>query len=228
MTRLATLCSVASALLLGGTASAADVFGHFDQIAARLERQAYQLTTEVAHYRHTPQYPHLVRDAQLLARTARHAHVTAHVGCDLAHLEADVRELDSVIHHVHELVDAIEHDAAFGRGHVHGRTSHVHSLLASMESNVHHLMNDLRLLRRTYTGHGHRGHDDHNHGIYSPSVIPSPYGNSINRRIPPGWGNAMPSNPLHSQGRVTINRRIPAGWGSSMSRRPSIQFHWGF
>ena len=141
------MIAVGALFAMNSSAAKADTYDHFDQIAKTIERQANEFRSEVRHYRHTRQYPHLLRDALILSRTARHAHITAHIGCNLAHLEADIRELDGKLHHIQELLHEIEVAAAYGHGHVHGHTGHVHGLLQSMLDNVHHLTDDLHALR---------------------------------------------------------------------------------
>lgn len=210
MTRLTTLFSMAFVLLAGSVASA-DTYDHFDRIARDIERQSVALVRETRHFRHTPQYRHLVQDAVALMRTAQHAHNTAHIGCDLGHLEADVRELDRLVHHLEEVVDDIEHGILHGHGHAHGNANHVHQLLHAIEANVHHLWSDLRSLRRPvrhdvgrrvpswnqpspYTQWRNSSpriqvdidRHGHGHGHNTPSLNP----NAISRRVPPGWGNS--------------------------------------
>ncbi len=135
---------VASALV--GSASA-DTYQHIDQLALQIERESRLLVTEVVNYRHTPEYYHLVTDARDMAALASHVHELAHHQGGLAHLQSDVQELDFKFHHLESVFDRIEHDAAFGHGHLHGCTVRVRRLLNSIEGNLHHLQDDLRLLQ---------------------------------------------------------------------------------
>ena len=217
---------IAAGAVISFTASvsSAGTYDHFDSIAKDLERQANLFVRETRHFRHTPQYRHLLHDALQLARTARHAHVTAHIGCNLAHLEKDVQLLDSTLHHVADLVRDIERHSRHGYGHTHGDTRHVHQLLRLMVADVHHLLADLRSFR---------GH--HDHGVIGIQPV-------VTRRTPVGWGNhsiydshRIQRGGIHSRNdsghgarhdshiRSGRNRGVMPGWGNS-----SVHFGIGF
>jgi hypothetical protein len=130
------------------TASAsADTYQHIDQLALKIDRAAKAIVCETRHYRHTPEYTHLVADARDLAVLADHVHEIAHHHGSLAHLDSDVAALDAKFHHLESVFDRVEWRAAHGHGHVHGNTSHVKGLLNSIEECIHHLQADLRSLR---------------------------------------------------------------------------------
>lgn len=217
MNRLMTI--IAGAVFsLTASVGLADTYQHFDSIAKDLERQAHLFVKETRHFRHTPQYRHLLHDALTLARTARHAHVTAHVGCDLRHLEKDVRILDERLHHLTDLVRDIDRGAAYGRGHARCDTRHVHRLLQLMLNDVHHLLDDIQALR----GRHHR-----------PGAGRQPV---VTRRTPIGWGNHSIYDSIrirrgglhsrhdrHDDHRTGRNRSVPSGWGNS-----GIHFGAGF
>ncbi|MDG2222354.1 MAG: hypothetical protein P8L85_13315 [Rubripirellula sp.] len=136
-------------LLLLGTVSTvqADTYRHIDGLALSIERQSKQLLRECVHYRHSPEYRHLILDAVKMSRLADHMHDLAHRNGSLAHLESDLAQLDSMFHHLESLVHQIECRAGHGHGHSYGQTSHVRSLLRSIELNIHHLSDDVRQLR---------------------------------------------------------------------------------
>ena len=100
MTPIHKLLAAASVFVVGlsGTASA-DTYHHIDDLANHIARQTRLLQHEIsAHYRHTPEYSHLVHDTNDLARLADHMHEVAHHHGSLAHLESDLRRLDSSFH----------------------------------------------------------------------------------------------------------------------------------
>jgi hypothetical protein len=143
-------------------AAKADTYGHIEGLAHRLDQNISLLDREfTTHYRHTPEYRHLRSDSREMVQLARHIHEWAHAQGDVRHLESDLRQLDRLFHHVEDLVDDLEHNAAFeydhgsygwhgyGRGfggHVHGDTNHVQRLMLAVEDTLHHLQDDLRSL----------------------------------------------------------------------------------
>ena len=126
----------------------ADEYHHIDQLAVKIQRTAKRLLRESVHYRHTPEYRHLVADANEMLRLATHVHEVTHFEGNLTHLQNDVDELDSQFHHLEGVFDRIEHAAAFDHGHIHGNTVHVKRLLSSMEDSIHHMSTDLQEIRR--------------------------------------------------------------------------------
>jgi len=146
---LAAFTMLASVTALGASNASADEYRHIDELALDIQAKAALLTNETVHYRHTSQYRHLVADAVALRRLAGHVHEIAHRRGSLAHLQADLRDLDATFHHVEGLVTAIERHAYRGRGgHVHGDTRHVRELLIAMEDCIHHMQDDVAALRR--------------------------------------------------------------------------------
>lgn len=125
----------------------ADEYHHIDRLAVKIQRTSKQLLRESIHYRHTPEYRHLVADANEMYRLATHVHEVTHFEGNLRHLQNDVAELDRQFHHVETVFDRIEHNAAYGSGHVHGNTAHVKRLLKSMEDSIHHMRADLEEIR---------------------------------------------------------------------------------
>lgn len=126
----------------------ADLYQHIDVLALRIQRTARKLLNETVHYRHTPEYRHLVADTQDILRLSTHIHDVTHFEGNLRHLEVDLAELDRQFHHLEAVFDRIEHNAAFGQGHIHGNTAHVKRLLNSIEGNIHHIQDDVRSLNR--------------------------------------------------------------------------------
>ena len=109
-----------------------------DEMALSIQQLAEQLATEArVHYRHTPEYDHLVADTRILVRESAHLHDLAHAHGRLDQMAADLVKLDSSYHHLEETFDRIEANAAHGAGIVLGQTSHVKELLNSMETALH-------------------------------------------------------------------------------------------
>jgi hypothetical protein len=159
---------------LSGSASA-DTYHHIDEVALAISQQTKEFVRESRHYRHTPEYRHLISDTRELARLADHVHELAHHHGSVEHLEADLEGLDSTFHHLESVFVGIERGAAWGHGHTHGGTSHVRYLLKAIEENIHHLQEDLRSLRTAF---------------HSAPVV-------VNRPSLGGWGGYS-SRPRHS------------------------------
>lgn len=130
------------------TALAGASHRHIDELALQLQRQSRALTAEFrAHYRHAPEFRHLMSDSVALARKAAHIHAVAHAGRDLYHLQTDLRDIDRSFHHLEEVLARIEHHVASCHsprcGHFHGDTRHVRGLMASIGDTIHHLRSDV-------------------------------------------------------------------------------------
>ena len=176
MSRIRTL--IASTLTLvgvfaGSQAADAASFDHIDHLALRLQSQSRDLYNNFrVRYRHTSEYSHLMSDAATMYRLASHVHDVAHEGCNLAHLQDDLRQLDRAFHHVEHLVDDIEHDAHYGHfgghfgGHIYGNTHDIRRKLALMEDTLHHLRDDVEELAHPAI------HDPHGHSLgYRPAPV---------------------------------------------------------
>jgi hypothetical protein len=167
-----------SVVSLGGLAgnAKADLYGHLDQLALEILAQSDAIVRESAHYRHAPEYAHLVYDARQIRALADHIHEVAHHRGSVFHLDNDLRQMDQRFHHLEEVVRNIERGAAYGHGHVHGNTAHVRRLLRAMENNIHHMQADVANIKRSIQrqnhdhyyggghGHGHAGHYDRGRG----------------------------------------------------------------
>ena len=130
--------------------ASADVYAHLDRVALDIVRQTSLLGHEAAHYRHTPEYPHLVHDLRQIQAFANHIHEVAHYRGSIAHLDRDLRQLDAQFHHLEDVVRRIQRNARHGVGHVHGRTGHVRRLMRALENNIHHMQADVVSLRRQF------------------------------------------------------------------------------
>jgi len=154
----------------------ADTYEHLDRLAVRVERSARLLTSEMRHYRHTPEYGHLRAVAKDIRKLAAHMHKTAHHHGSLKHLKIDLAKLDSSFHHFESTFERVEHDAAYGHGHIHGNTAHVRRLMRSIENDIHHLQEDVDTLRRPVCIHPRpiRYNNSSNYRTYGH---PNRYGN---------------------------------------------------
>ncbi|QEG25211.1 hypothetical protein [Mariniblastus fucicola] len=148
---------LAFALLVGVASQAnADIWDHIDQQAVDIERTAKRLRGEVDHYRHTRYYGQLIGATARLKGQAIHVHNIAHHSHNAIALKHAVKELDRAFHDTEELFDRVEHNAAYGDGHIRGNTSHVKQMLNGVESCIHHLQDDVRRLARIQTTRTHQ------------------------------------------------------------------------
>lgn len=149
--KMATLYKTLAVCVIAATSFSApafaDTYHHIDELALRIASKSQQIVCESRHYRHTPEYRHIVSDARAMHQFAEHIHEVAHHHGSLIHLEQDLVKLDAEFHHLENLFDRVEHRAAYGHGHIHGNTAHVKRLLNSIEDDIHHLQSDLRSLR---------------------------------------------------------------------------------
>ncbi|TWU14982.1 hypothetical protein Pla52o_55190 [Novipirellula galeiformis] len=203
-----TLAACGLVIVAFSTSASADTYHHVDQLALQIDRQAKQILSESRHYRHTPEYSHLVADAREMSELADHMHEVAHHRGSLAHLESDLAKLDAQFHHLESLIDQIERRSARGRGHIHGNTAHVKRLLHSIEDNIHHLQADLRSLRtprysvQPYTS--------------ARPVIGTPYWSGYGARPhSSGFGHARGHHDQHAGEHHGRSRGITIGGGSS-------------
>ncbi|WP_182867331.1 hypothetical protein [Stieleria mannarensis] len=173
----------------------ADTYRHIDDLANDIEDKARLLEKEMRHYRHTPEYRHLVEDARAIRKLADHLHDVAHDHGSLSHMESDLRELDHDFHHFQSVFERVERHAAHGHGHIHGDTRHVRRLLHHIEVDIHHLQDDLRSLRRPYH-HGHRT------TVARPPIFTPP-------------PSRCPDDYSHRSGGYGFGRGISIGSGSS-------------
>ena len=140
------------------------------------------------HFVHLDSYRHLMSDLNELSGKAQHIDRLAHdPRGQVNHLLADVRDLDRLAYHLHEVVDACENS---GRGHVHGRTGHVHELLTVLNNTIHRLEETMASIRRpapacgiTNRGYsnsqGHRGAVSFN----QPAGRVTPHHNNTSNRF---------------------------------------------
>ena len=158
------------AITAGQSAQAAS-YHHIDGLAVKLQGQARELYNEFKqHYRHVSGYSHLRSDAANMYRTAAHVHKVAHQNGGVHHLKSDLAKADRLFHHLEDVVAELEHNTAhsFG-GHSHGDLSHVHALMRSMKTTLHHLRNDIEEMSYSYHSHrvyrsypsGHSSHSGH-------------------------------------------------------------------
>lgn len=127
----------------------ADHKDHLNQLAARIDRQAAMLLTETIHYRQTPNYRALVSEVAMLRAKARHMRNTTFCAQTFHHLEEDLRIVDRCFHRIESFFDDAEIHAAHGHGIIHGITRHVEELLNDMEDTIHHMQDDVRLIRQS-------------------------------------------------------------------------------
>lgn len=129
-------------LSLTGSEAGNSVTQELTHKAHKIEGIAAELKTEFRkHYVHLGTYRHLMSDLSEICAQAGHIDKLAHnPRGQIAHLRADVKKLDQLAHHLHEVVDTSERSAA---GHVHGKTGHVHELLDVLNNTIHRLEDTL-------------------------------------------------------------------------------------
>lgn len=147
------------AFVAGNTQAAS--FDHIDRLATSLERQANLLRGEFGeHYDHSPYYRHLNYDAQQMQRYARHIHDSVHQGASIYHLQADLKQLDALFHHIERVLAVIEGNAQIGVGHIHGHTGHVAQEMETLEDTLHHLKADIDEMVHDADFHHDHFHND--------------------------------------------------------------------
>lgn len=203
MATLPKICAAFGIIVTALSSSAvADTYHHIDELALSIQRQSRELICETRHYRHTPEYRHLVADTRDMYELAAHIHDLAHHHGSIEHLESDVAELDAKFHHLESVFDRVERRAAHGHGHVHGNTAHVKAALNSIEDSIHHLQDDLRSLRGS-----HR-----RVVVRRPSYVAPKY-DSWDRYRSGGWGHGHDVHDSHVYG--SRGRSFSIGGGSS-------------
>ncbi len=140
---LITICSLLVVTALTSQVST-DTYSHIDRLAVRIGNRAEKIVRQTKHYQHTPEYGHLLNDAQEMRRLANHIHDVAHQSGSIIHLHADIAQLDAQFHHLNSTLENVEHNAAYGHGHIHGRTKQIRRLLDRIGDDIHHLAEDLQ------------------------------------------------------------------------------------
>lgn len=151
--RLAFMVTSTLALVAGFAPTAANAESQtLVRLVHRLDGYVAEFRKEVTtHFIHSGAYRHLAADANSMIREVAHIDDLVHDGYGaLTHIRTDLRELDALAHHVHELFDAVDE----GRyGHVHGDTDHVHDLIREISDTIHEMQEVVSDLI------AHRGHD---------------------------------------------------------------------
>ena len=221
----------------------ADYYSHLDRLACDILRQSDALVGEAIHYRHTPQYRHLVHDLKQIRAFADHIHEVAHHRGSIVHLDRDLRQLDAQFHHLEDLIKDIEHNAVHGHGHIHGRTGHVRRLLRAMENNIHHMQSDVRNLallyqqrQQTYYYGSNRGiviyggnygnyNYGHNHGGYGYGNRNNNHGHHGNQRHRGENHGANTGHGNHNQQRRgPIGKQRQGNQGGARFSNGNVQF----
>jgi len=204
-TKLTTTVFAAITLALVSNSANATDYRHLDRIAVRIVKNSEALFREFRiHYRHSSEYRHLIDDVKELRSHAIHIHDVAHHRGSLAHLASDVREMDRLFHHLENVVERVEHNSHHGyhSGHVHGRTNHVASLLHAIESDLHHLGEDVGAVALPRTsGYGRR--------VRTPIAVPGTCAlPSRSLRVP------VPGPPVRVVPSISSRNFGPRGFGS--------------
>lgn len=136
-------------LTLSGLTSVASAndYLRINRDARTIERKANLLLEETEHYRATPEYLHLVNDVHSFLGLSQHITDLVRVDGCINRIAADVAQLDYTFHHIEGLFDNIERNVARGIGRKCGNTAHVKRLLNAIEDCIHHMQDDIDLIR---------------------------------------------------------------------------------
>lgn len=137
-------------LLLGTNAARADHnhFGSVENYAAHLQDHSRELYYELrVHVGYGSSGRHLMSDTAEMYRLASRIRANAHSGWNLESMCRDARRLDSLVHHMEEIVDDLDH--GHGHGHHHGsELRHITRLLRIIEDDTHELVDEIERLER--------------------------------------------------------------------------------
>jgi hypothetical protein len=113
-------------------------YGHVDDLAGRLEREANQLCLDMHYnYRHNPNFAATYREAYQILTIAKYVHDKEHQG-DRAEVARRLDEVDGLFHHVQDDVArwSRRHKRQIGQGGLKSK-------LQTVEATLHHLMYDV-------------------------------------------------------------------------------------
>ena len=139
-------------LLLGTNTARADHdhYGTAETYAAHVQDHSRELYYEIrSHLGYGSSGRHLMSDAAEMYRLAVRIRSNAHAGWNLESMCRDARRLDSLMHHMEEIVDDLDH--GHGHGHHHGHGSelrHITKLLRIIEDDTHELVEEIERLER--------------------------------------------------------------------------------
>ncbi len=158
----------AAAFALSSTRADAGHGSDLPSYAHRVDSIAHELEDEFRlHFKHLGAYRHLRSDVSQVIAKAHHIDRLSHdPHSSLTHISNDLRELDRLAHHMHEVVDAAER-GRYG-GHAHGDNRHVHSLLDSLNGAIHTMQRSVERMRSSchgdFGGHSYHGASRYGHG----------------------------------------------------------------
>jgi hypothetical protein len=132
-----------AAMLLSTGISSAQGYNILVRQAHNIEKLGRELKNEFqTHYTRSSAYRHLLSDANDVIAKADHIDKLSHdPRTSYRHIKADLAELDKLVHHLHDMIDAI--DQGRYRGYVEGGLQHVHAKVRSLNSAIHSMENTL-------------------------------------------------------------------------------------
>lgn len=168
-------------VLVLGASVQGDAYDRIDNTAKKIQKKSRLLTKETVRYRNTLQYASLVYATSRLHAAASHVHKVAHFENNLNHLQADLADLDRCFHQLEGLFAATEDSAGRGRGHIHGNTGRVKSLLRSIERSIDQMRREVRKIQNRSVASYHEAHrtpvpvahSTVHYGYSQPIVVPS-------------------------------------------------------
>jgi chromosome segregation ATPase len=125
------------ALGLGAGTAPAQQHDHIDRLARRIEKQAKVIHDEVD--QHFPRARALHRHAKDLERLGEHLHDLAHEKGQRAHMRADARKMDRLIHDMEDHVKALRDSGLASRRALR----HIREAMEDLHDTLNHLRKHL-------------------------------------------------------------------------------------
>ena len=149
MTRIKTTFTMLTMIAVSVLAAQAqaDEYLHINNLAQRIQNKSSELHRQMKHYRYTPHYEHVRRDALDMKRLARDIRRLAEREGSIVTLAACLDELGALYQHTAELVDEIDFSLADGVGYVQGGTCLVQDLMVDLEDCIYKMKEDVAIIR---------------------------------------------------------------------------------
>jgi len=152
LSRVIAMSAGVAVLGLGATLRAqsfTDVQTHLDEQATVLRAQVGELASELrGKSRRSADYRRLYRDSTEMFFLADHIHDLMHGPLNLAHIAADVEDLDRAFHRIEEFAGDVEgHHQDSRYHHDDDAPSGLSERLAAIDEVLHHLRDDVKQLR---------------------------------------------------------------------------------
>jgi hypothetical protein len=156
--RLSALSLAATAAFAFGATTARADHDHYgfdtiDELASHVQAHSRSLATEVRRrLPGDPNYAHVVADVNAVYRQSARIHSLIHAGVNPAELCRDVRQLDSLVHHLEETLDGVRPGHSHFDHWTHSQVWHgpdlrnIRRLMGMIEGDTHELMEQVAVL----------------------------------------------------------------------------------